>query len=126
METNRELAVVARGMAGAVVGGLLGWGIFHLLVGQGLYGMVLPGAMIGLGCGAASGGVSNVNAVLCAVAALAVGLVLEASYFPFKDDSSLGHFFRNLGELRGMTWLMIVLGAFFAGWFGRGRQRFVR
>ena len=126
MDTQRELAVVGRGMAGAVVGGMIGWGIFHFLVGQGLYGLVLPGALIGLACGAAAGGVSNVNAALCAVGGLAIGLLLEWTYFPFDADQSLGYFLRNLGELRGMTWLMIVLGAVFAGWFGRGRQRFVR
>jgi len=126
MDTQRELAVVGRGMAGAVVGGMIGWGVFHFLVSQGLYGLVLPGALIGLVCGTASGGVSNINAALCAVGGLVVGLLLEWAYFPFEADQSLGFFLRNLGELRGMTWLMIALGAVFAAWFGRGRQRFAR
>jgi hypothetical protein len=126
MDTQRELTIVGRGIAGAVVGGMVGWGVFHFLVGQGLYGLVLPGALIGLACGATSGGVSNINAALCAVGGLVVGLLLEWAYFPFEADQSLGYFLRNLGDLRGMTWLMIAIGAVFAGWFGWGRQRFVR
>jgi hypothetical protein len=121
---KNEVVVVARGMAGAVVGGLIGWGAFHLLIGQGLYGLVLPGALIGLVCGAVSGGVSNINAALCAVGALVVGVLLEWAYF--HADKNLGDFLRDLGDLPGITWLMIAAGALFAGWFGRGRARFVK
>ena len=83
----------------------------------------VPGALIGLGCGLCAGGMSTLNAVLCAVLAAFVGIVLEWRHFPFVADESFGFFVSHLHELRGITWLMVALGSIFAYWFGRGWSR---
>ena len=41
-------------MAGAATGGAIGYFAFFLLASQGLYALVLPGALVGLGFGALS------------------------------------------------------------------------
>jgi hypothetical protein len=122
-DTKADPMVILRGMAGAVIGAVVGWFAFGWLVSQGLYGLALPGALLGLGCGLISGGVSTVNAVLCAVLAGVLGLVLEWRHRPFVADESFGFFLSHLHELKGITWVMVALGSVFAYWFGRGRSR---
>ena len=121
--TKSDAIVIARGMAVAAIGAIVGWFAFGWLVSQGLYGLALPGALLGLGCGLISGGVSTVNAVLCAILATVLGIVLEWRHLPFKDDESFGFFLSHLHELKGITWIMLALGSIFAYWFGRGRSR---
>jgi hypothetical protein len=113
-------------MAGAVIGAVVGWFALGWVIDQGFYGLALPGALVGLACGAISGGVSRANAILCAALAAVLGIVLEWWHFPFVADESFGFFVTHLHELRGITWLMLVLGAIFGFWFGRGRSRFAR
>ena len=124
--TKTEAIVVLRGMAGAAIGGVLGWFAFGWLINQGFYGLALPGALVGIGCGLVSGGTSITNGVLCAVIAAILGVVLEWWHRPFIADESFGYFVTHLHELRGITWLMLVLGAVFGFWFGRGRASYVR
>jgi hypothetical protein len=118
-----QALVIVRGMAGAAVGAVLGWFAFDWLYGQGLYGLALPGALVGLVCGVASGGTSLVNAIACTVIAIVLSLVIEWKHRPFVADDSFGYFVTHVHELRGITWLMMILGAVFAFWFGRGRTR---
>jgi hypothetical protein len=118
--------VILRGLAGAVIGGVLGWFAFEWLMEQGFYGLALPGALIGIGCGLLSGGTSELNGVLCAAAAAIVALILEWRHFPFVADESFGYFVTHLHQVRGIAWLMVVLGAVFGFWFGRGRSRYPR
>jgi hypothetical protein len=115
--------IILRGMAGALIGAVLGWFAFGWLVGQGLYALALPGALVGIGCGLISGGVSTVNAVLCAVLAGVLGLVLEWWNLPFIADESFEFFVSHLHELKPITWLMVGLGCVFGHWFGRGSSR---
>ncbi|MEX2141737.1 MAG: hypothetical protein WD894_20900 [Pirellulales bacterium] len=126
LRANSDAMVILRGMAGAVIGAVLGWFAVGWLFDQGFYGLALPGALVGLACGAISGGVSRANAILCAALAAVLGIVLEWWHFPFVADQSFSFFVTHLQELRGITWLMLVLGAVFAFWFGRGRSRFAR
>jgi hypothetical protein len=113
--------VIVRGIAGAVVGGVLGWFAFDWLLGQGFYGLALPGALVGFVSGIFSRGVSWINAAVCAILAAILGIVLEWRHRPFVADDSFGYFVAHLHELTGLTWLMIVLGVVFGFWFGRGR-----
>ena len=119
--TTTEGMVILRGMAGALLGGVLGWFAFGWLMNQGFYGLALPGALVGFVCGIVSRGVSWTNAVVCAVLAAILGIVLEWRHRPFIADESFGYFVAHLHELQGLTWLMIALGAVFAFWIGRGR-----
>ncbi|MEQ9410837.1 MAG: hypothetical protein RIK87_24205 [Fuerstiella sp.] len=108
-------------LAGAVCGAVLGFLAFSMLLKIGFYGMVLPGAMVGLGCGAQARGRSNVLGVVAAVMAIALSLWIEWHFFPFNADDSLGYFLRNVGDLKTATKLTIAAGGFAGFWFGRGR-----
>ena len=110
-----------RGLAGAGVGALIGTAIFWALLQIGLYGAGVPGAALGIGFGTRSGRESTGFGVLCGVLGLILGLVLEWIFRPFLADPSFTYFVTHLGELTARTWLLVVLGAVFAFWFGRGR-----
>jgi membrane protein YqaA with SNARE-associated domain len=109
------------GTLGGAVGGALGYFAFDLLAGQGFYALVLPGALLGLGCGFLSGIRSNGLGVVCAIAALLLGIFIEWQFFPFIDDGGLTYFLKHLHELKSMTIIMIVLGGLAGYWFGVGR-----
>ena len=106
---------------GLIAGGALGCIGFYLLMQLGLYAMIVPGAMIGLGCGAQAGGRSIALGVVAAVVSLALGIVIEWYFFPFIADKSLSYFLQNLSGLTLRAKIMIAAGAFAGFWFGRGR-----
>ena len=95
--------------------------VFRWLARRGLYGMMIPGALLGLGAGLAARGRSLSLGVLCAVGAMALAFVAEWMMFPFVKDKSLPFFLAHLHELPASTLIMIGLGAVFAFWFGQGR-----
>ena len=121
MGSNNSGANYWLGLLGAAAGGAIGYFGFWLLYSQGLYAMVLPGAMVGLGCGAASGGKSNVLGAVCAALAVAVSLSAEWTHRPFLADDGLAFFLTHLHQLKGVTMLAITIGAGIAYWLGRGR-----
>lgn len=110
------------GLLGAVGGGAVGYFAFFLLARQGLYAMVLPGALLGLGCGALSGGKSNVLGVVCGLLGVLLGVVTEWRFAPFAADESFSFFVTHLKDVRTMALVMIALGGLFAFWFGKGRH----
>ena len=110
------------GLAGAIGGGALGYFAFHFLARDGLYAMVLPGALLGLGCGALSGGKSTALGVVCGSLALVLGIVLEWQLAPFVADDSFPYFVTHIHELTTSTLVMIALGGLFGFWFGKGRE----
>jgi hypothetical protein len=110
------------GILGGIVGGAVGYFVFFFAIGQGLYPMVLPGALVGLGCGAMLGMKSNAMGVVCGLSALALGLFIEWQFAPFERDRSLGFFLARVNQLRSMTLILIVLGALLGFAFGRGRE----
>lgn len=107
------------GVVGAAVGGLLGVLAFRWMWSYGYYALVLPGALLGLGAGIGAGRTSWVRGVVCAVAALALGLGVEAYYRPFELDDSLGYFLRHLHQLQPPTLIMLAAGTLLGGWLGR-------
>jgi hypothetical protein len=113
--------VLLRGVVGAVVGGAVGYFVFQWLARQGLYGMMIPGALLGLGAGLAARGRSITLGIVCAVAAVVLAAIAEWQMFPFVKDKSLSFFLAHLHQLRLSTLIMIGLGAVFAYWFGQGR-----
>lgn len=108
---------------GAVIGATLGYYLFQLIYHQGFYGMMIPGALLGLGCGWLSSRSSQARGVVCGVAALALSLFTEWKFRPFIADASFGYFVRHLGDLTGISMVMIAAGSGFAYWFGREGQR---
>ena len=110
-----------RGIAGATIGAALGYAAFFFLAGHGLYALVLPGVLVGFGCGRFSGVQSNALGIGCGIAALVLGLMIEWRFAPFIDDDSLGYFIMHLHQLRLPTLIMVAVGAMLAAWLGRGR-----
>jgi hypothetical protein len=122
MTSSSRIASNLLGLVGAAIGATVGYYTFRLiydLSSHRLYGMMIPGAMLGLGCGALSRHPSTARGVLCAVAALALGVFVEWRFFPFIDDPGFRYFLSNITELNTITLLMIPGGAFFAYLFGK-------
>lgn len=111
------------GLIGAAVGGLLGVFAFGWAYRQGFYAMVLPGALLGLGCGLAAGDRSMARGGVCGLAALVLGLYTEWHYRYFVRDPGLDFFLRHLGDLPSLTWISIGAGALVAYWLGRDTLR---
>jgi len=109
------------GVLGAVIGGVIGYFGFFWLAGQRFYGIVLPGALIGIGCGALSGRRSTGLGLLSAVAGLALGLFTEWQ-FAYARNYSFGFFLTHLHEVRRLKLFLLALGAFMGFWFGMGRE----
>jgi len=102
-------------LAGALVGGALGYFAFFWIAEQGFYALVLPGGLLGLGAGI----VKNRSvwiAVACGVLAIALGLFTEYRFAPFSDDGSLGYFLTHVLDLRPLTLLMIGVGGLIGFW----------
>ena len=111
------------GLLGAGIGGVLGYYVFKFLLSQGFYGLAIPGALLGLGCGVLSKGHSHALGIVCGVLALILSLFSEWHLRPFIDDDSLGFFLSNLHELSLITLLMLAVGTYAGYWLGQGRER---
>jgi hypothetical protein len=110
------------GLGGALVGAFLGYLLFVAIAGQGFYAIVLPGALSGVGCGALSRRKSNTLGIICGVLGLIAGILAEWRFAPFIADKGLFYFLTHIHELTRFTQVLILLGAAFAFWFGRGRK----
>jgi hypothetical protein len=113
---------IALGMLGAVLGGCLGYVIFHWMARQGMYALVIPPALVGLGAGFFAQRRSQVLALTCAIAGLALGLFIEWRFRPFKADASLQYFLTHVHLLKPLTTVMLLLGAIFSYRFALGRS----
>lgn len=109
-------------LAGALVGGLLGHLIFFWVIRQGFYGLIIPGVAAGLGAGFFNAR-STPTTILCGLWALALGLFTEWRYAPFVKDDSLGYFLCHLPDLKPITLIMVIVGAFLGFWIPFGRTR---
>ena len=102
-------------LCGAIGGGLLGHFGFRYLLRSGLYAMVLPGGLTGLGAGIPRGQSKWVAAV-SALLALGVSLFTEWRSAPFEADGSFSYFLAHLANLRPVTLLMMAVGAGIGFW----------
>jgi hypothetical protein len=99
-----------RALIFATIGGAAGYFIFAWLIKYGFYGLAIPGGLLGIG--AASVKTKSIPlAIICGLAALALGLFIEWRFFPFVDDDSLGYFLTHIYQLRPVTLIMIAVGA---------------
>jgi Ca2+/Na+ antiporter len=115
----RHLISNMLGLVGAAVGGVLGFYTFRWLWGQGFYGLMIPGALLGLGCSLLARHTSIVRGVLCGIAALGLALFTEWWFRPFAADDSLQYFLVHVKDLNATTLLMTVVGALIAYWVGK-------
>lgn len=118
---SRPAAGSILGVAGALVGGAVGHLLFLAMARRGFYAMVLPGALVGLGCGLLSGRRSVPLGIACGVLGLVAGVLTEWRYAPFTRDTSLSFFLAHLHKLSGVSLILILAGAGLAFWFGLGR-----
>ena len=110
------------GLLGALVGGVLGHFLVFMIARQGFYAIILPGALLGMGCGALSGRKSVVLGIICGVLGLAVGIYTQWRLAPFIKDESLSFYLSHLLDVNRVSQIMILIGTAFAFWFGMGRE----
>jgi hypothetical protein len=96
-------------LAGAVAGGVLGYYAFIWISRQGFYALILPGALVGLGAALARNRWVWL-AVVCAVLALAVGIVADWRISIPEDDDSLWYYVLHLHQQPPITLIMIAIG----------------
>ena len=111
------------GVVGGAAGGAAGYFLFFWIVRQGLYAIILPGALIGIGCGLLSRRRSVCLGVLCALSGLALGIFTEWRYAPFAADTSFTFFLLHLHHLPGVKLALIAFGGLVALGMGMGRDR---
>lgn len=104
-------------LAGAMVGGALGFFAFGWLVRQGFYAPAIPGVLLGVGGGLLARRRSHLLAAICGMFATALCLFAEWRHFPFLRDGSLSYFLAHLAELKPLTLMMVALGGFAGFWF---------
>lgn len=119
MPGRDEIVSNILGVVGAAVGGTLGYYVFTWCLSYSLYGMMIPGALLGLGCGLLSRHDSTARGVVCAVAAAVLSLVIEWKYFPFIADGSLSYLVTHVHQINPIHLLMMALGSAFAYWLGK-------
>lgn len=117
---NWALAIL-RGILGAVIGGAIGYFVFRLLAKNGFYGMMIPGALLGLGASLAARARNQTLGIFCAIAALALSIFAEWSLFPFVKDASLSYFIAHVHTLPVIKLIMMAVGIGLAYWLGQGR-----
>ncbi len=110
------------GIFGAVAGAVLGHLLVFAIATQGFYAIILPGALVGLGCGALSGRRSVALGIICGFLGLAAGIYTQWRLAPFIKDQSLSFYLGHLADVNRMSQIMILIGAAFAFWFGMGRK----
>jgi hypothetical protein len=101
---NSALALLA-----SVIGGILGYLGFMWIARQGFYGLVLPGALVGI-CAGFFKNQSVAVCIVCGIVALCVGLFAEWRFAPFVRDESLSYFLAHLHQLRPITMILIAAG----------------
>ena len=109
-------------LLGALIGGVLGHFIFFWVTQQGFYGLILPGAGVGIGAGFFAAKTKWMP-ISCGVFALLLGLFTEWRYSPFVKDESLGYFLTHIYELKPITLIMIIAGGFLGFWIPFGKTR---
>ena len=116
---SQQILDIPLAFLGALAGGLLGYYTFQWLYNHGFYGMMIPGALIGLGSGLLTQAPSQARGFGCAAAALGQGVLMEWKFFPFIASSRFRYFVRHLLEVNSVHLAMIAAGAFFAYWLAK-------
>jgi hypothetical protein len=99
----------------AVAGGFVGHVVFLLLAAHGLYGLALPGGFVGLGAGIVRNRSIRV-ALICALVAVAAGLMTQYRFMPLATHYGFGDFLRHLFDLQPVTLFMLAVGGFAGFW----------
>ena len=116
---RRRLISNLLGLVGAIIGGVVGFYTFRWLVGHGFYGLAIPGAFLGLGCGLLAQHSSIPRGIVCGVAALILSLYTEWTFQTFVADDSFTYMVTHIMEKDTVTKIMIALGTIIAYWVGK-------
>ena len=119
MADRTRIVSTVLGMVGAAVGGLVGYLLFFWITRQGFYGLMIPGALLGLGCGLLARHPSIPRGVACGAAAVVLGLYTEWKFRPFVADDSFAYLLTHPQQLQPVTLLMIGVGGLIAYWLGK-------
>ncbi len=119
-----DLIVILKGLVGAILGGVIGYFLFVKLSEMGLYAFVLPGALIGIGCGWLAKSRSVILMVVCFLLAIAVATFGEWKSHWFVDDqgNNLGlvYFIQHIHESRnGFAIFAVGLNGIVAAWLSK-------
>ncbi len=115
----RNLISNLLGLAGAIAGGVAGFYTFGWLWEHGFLGLMVPGALLGLGCSLLARHHSIVRGVLCGIIALALSFFADWWFEPFNADASLPYFLSHFVDLGPVRLLMIGIGSLIAYWVGK-------
>lgn len=96
-------------LLGGVCAGAVGYLVFFWLLSQGLYGLAIPGGLIGLGTLVAKPR-SWATPIICGVLGLSFSLVAEWKHAPFRADDSLSYFLQHIHQLKVWTLIMVAVG----------------
>jgi hypothetical protein len=110
---------IVRGLVGAALGGGLGYYVTVWLADHGMYALVVPGGLLGAGCGLISGTRSRARGIACGVAGLSLGVFTDWKVAPFLKDGSFVYFLTHFHQGNAMFILMVLLGALAGYWFGK-------
>src|SRR5271155_4503764 len=110
----RHLISNLLGLIGAIVGSVLGFYTFGWLLEHGFLGLMIPGALLGLGCSLLARHPSIVRGVFCGIAALGLSLFADWKFEPFNADDSLQFYLSHVMDLGPVRVLMIGIGSLIA------------
>jgi len=113
---------VVRGLVGAGLGGVAGYFLFGWLLKRGYYAQILPGALLGLGCGVFVQRRNVPLAIGCGIVALVLGLFTRWKYFTSSASNDFGLFLTQINQLPTMPLLMVALGGVCGFWFALGTR----
>ena len=123
---NSNLAKeIPLGIFGALLGAVVSFFLFQFLIRRGLYFLVLPGALVGLGCGFAARSRSFALAIIAVAVAVPTAIFCEWKtdlYLCDDGETLMGivEYISRMVELRGWKLPVFVgLNGLIAFWFGR-------
>lgn len=106
-------------LIGAIIGGVLGFYTFGWLWHYGFYGMAIPGAFVGLGCGLLAQHRSLARGIVCGAGAFLLSIYTESRYYALPGEDSFIYMVSHFYKLSPVTLLMIAIGSAIAFWVGQ-------
>ena len=114
-------AAWGRGLLGAIIGGGAGWFAYFWLLNQGYNGLMIPGALVGVGFSMLSRRSAWSFGFACAAMGLGLMLACEWQSLVKYHDGPFLDFLPNIHKLNTPNKIMLAGGTLIAFWIGKGR-----